>query len=130
MAEFAYNNIVHASTQQTPFYSNYGHHPRLDMLEPPRSMNPAAEDFATRMTQLQETLKVHLERAQERYKAAADVSEKEHPPFQIGEKVWLLRRNIKTSRPCEKLDYRRLGPFVIQKKINPVASTVWSYLHL
>ena len=35
--------------------------------------------------------------------------------------MWLLRRNIKTKRPCEKLDYRRLGPFVVQKEINHVA---------
>ncbi|KAG0592495.1 hypothetical protein KC19_1G257000, partial [Ceratodon purpureus] len=46
---------------------------------------------------------------------------KESPVFHVGDKVWLLRRNIKTSRPCDKLDYRRLGPFCIQEKINPVA---------
>ena len=33
----------------------------------------------------------------------------------------LLRRHIKTTRPCEKLDYRRLGPFRIIRKINDVA---------
>ena len=44
--------------------------------------------------------------------------------FKIGDKVWLLRRNIKTKRPCDKLDYRRLGPFLVQKQINPVAYRV------
>ena len=34
--------------------------------------------------------------------------------------MWLFRRNIKTNRPCKKLDYRRLGPFRIQEKINLV----------
>ena len=42
------------------------------------------------------------------------------PAFKIGNKIWLLRQNIKTKRPCHK-DYRRLGPFVVQKQINPVA---------
>ena len=33
--------------------------------------------------------------------------------LKIGDKVWLLRRNIKTKLPCDKFDYRRLEPFVI-----------------
>lgn len=39
----------------------------------------------------------------------------------MGDKVWLLRRNIKTTHPCDKLDYRRLGPFPISEQINPIA---------
>ena len=35
------------------------------------------------------------------------------PPLVIGQKVWLLRRNITTSRPSSKLDVRKLGPFPI-----------------
>ena len=35
--------------------------------------------------------------------------------------VWLLRRHIATTRPCAKLDYKRLGPFHIIKRINLVA---------
>jgi hypothetical protein len=30
--------------------------------------------------------------------------------------VWLSHRNIKTNRPSEKLDYRKLGPFQIVSK--------------
>ena len=29
LAEFAYNNTIQDSTKQTPFFANYGHHPRL-----------------------------------------------------------------------------------------------------
>ena len=35
--------------------------------------------------------------------------------------MWLLRRNIKTKRPCDKLDYRILGPFIVQNQINLIA---------
>ena len=38
----------------------------------------------------------------------------------ILEIMWLLRRHIKTTRLCDKLDYRRLGPFRINRKINGV----------
>ena len=41
--------------------------------------------------------------------------------FNIGDRVWLLRRHIKTTGPCQKLDYRRLGSFRIIGKINNVA---------
>lgn len=66
-------------------------------------------------------LKFQLQIAQQTYKACAKKIWNRAPSFKIGDKVWLLRRNIKTKRPCDKLDYRRLGPFVIQKQINPVA---------
>lgn len=121
LAEFAYNNSTHASTHQTPFYINYGYHPRIDMLPAWKGESPAAENFAMRMKELHGVMKTNLEEAQARYKKSADGKRKEQPKFQVGEKVWLLRRNIKTSRPCDKLDYRRIGPFRIQKQINAVA---------
>ena len=120
-AEFAYNNTLHASTQQTPFFANYGYHPKLDLLNPVANNNPAAEGFAKQLSELQATMRLQLQTAQESYKASADKFRNEAPTFKIGDKVWLLRWNIKTKRPCYKLDYRRLGPFVIQKQINPVA---------
>ena len=43
------------------------------------------------------------------------------PAFKVGDKVWLLRRYIKTTRPSDKLDFKRLGPFPIQSQVNPVA---------
>ena len=41
--------------------------------------------------------------------------------FQVGDQVWHLQGNIKTMRPCCKLDYQRFGPYVISGKINDVA---------
>lgn len=32
LTECAYNNAIHASTQQTPFIATYGHHPQSFML--------------------------------------------------------------------------------------------------
>jgi hypothetical protein len=43
------------------------------------------------------------------------------PHYRVGDKVWLIRRNIKTDRPSDKLDFKRLGPFVVAAEINPVA---------
>ena len=44
-------------------------------------------------------MKMHVEQAQSCYKEIADVKRKKHPSFQVGDKVWLLHRNIKTNRP-------------------------------
>lgn len=35
--------------------------------------------------------------------------------------VWLLRRNISTIRPCDKLDHRKLGPFRVIRKVGRAA---------
>jgi hypothetical protein len=42
------------------------------------------------------------------------------PGFKKGEKVYLLRRNIKIKRPSTKLDHQKLGPFKIKEQLGPV----------
>ena len=121
LAEFAYNNSTHASTQEMSFYINYGHHPKIDMLLAWRGESSAAKDFAKQIKELHTTIKMHMEEAQSYYKEIVDVKRKKHPSFQVGDKVWLLCHNIKTNRPCDKLDYQRIDPFCIEKQINTMA---------
>jgi hypothetical protein len=126
MAEFAYNNSIHSSTGYTPFFANTGCHPRWMMLENIEvSNNPTIEGHLEQLKDIQVKLADHLLRAQATYKKAADRrrlnSSPEKPMFQVGDRVWLVRRNVKTTRPCNKLDYQRLGPFVISHQINDVA---------
>ena len=40
------------------------------------------------------------------------------PTFKVGEKVYLTRRNIKTRRPSEKLDFKKTGPYRIEKEVS------------
>jgi hypothetical protein len=42
------------------------------------------------------------------------------PDLKKGEKVYLLRRNIKTKRPSQKLDHQKIRPFIIKEKLGPV----------
>ena len=46
--------------------------------------------------------------------------QKEGPTFKRGEKAFLLRRNIKTKQPSQKLDHQKIGPFTIKEKIGQV----------
>ena len=121
IAEFAYNNTFQESIRQTPFFANYASHPRFDSLNLSLAKNPAAQDLATRLSEIHKEMKARLVEAQERQKMNADKSRKQHPNISVGDKVWLLRRNLKTRRTSDKLDYRRLGPFLVTKQVNEVA---------
>ena len=42
----------------------------------------------------------------------------EGPCLKRGDKVYLLARNLYIKRPSKKLDFKKLGLFVIEKKIS------------
>ena len=96
-----------------PFFSNYGYHPKLDLLSPSSNNNLVVESLVKQLSKLQAALRFQLQTAQESYKATADKYWNEALTFKIGDKVWLLRQNIKTKWPCDNLDYQKLELFVI-----------------
>ena len=75
------------------------------------SVNPAADSLVEKLHIIHTDLREQLQRAQEKYKANHDRHAKAAPQFAVGDKVWLLRKNIRTTRPCQKLDVKRMGPF-------------------
>ena len=52
---------------------------------------------------------------------SANLRRRAAPNLVVGQKVWLLRRHIHTTRPSGKLDVRRLGPFSILEQIGSSA---------
>jgi hypothetical protein len=71
-AKFAYNNIMHASTGISPFFANYGFHPRFSLEIPRDSVNPSTEKRAMRLGQVQQNLMAELKLTQEWQKKEAD----------------------------------------------------------
>jgi hypothetical protein len=82
--------------------------------------NPAAKDLATWLSEIHTEIKNKFLETQDRQKDNIDKFWKAHPIINIPDKVWLLRRNLKINHPCDKLDFRHLGPFSIVKQMNDV----------
>ena len=126
MAEFSYNNTISSSTGITPFFAMYGDHPRykepfyqIRRREGPRPPTSAElKEFAENLGSLNEYLRSEMTWAQATYSEQADNQRIPAPRIEVGDMVWLLRRNIKTTRPSTKLDFKRLGRFRVSEKIS------------
>ena len=120
IAQFAYNSATTETTKVTPYYANYGYEPTA-YREAGKSLgNPRAEAWADKQQGIFEMVKKELEFARSRMKKYADQKRTPGPPLREGDNAYLLRRNIKTKRPSEKLDYRKLGPFKIRRRVTNV----------
>lgn len=103
LAEFSYNNSVHVSTNQTPFFALFGYHPRFNLQVPRVSQhNPAAKNRIQTLKEIQDDLQYHIKIAQETHAHYYDQHVRPQPDFVPGDKVWLLRKNIKTTRASDK----------------------------
>jgi transposase InsO family protein len=115
--EFAYNNHVHSSTQQTPFYLDTGRHPRMG-FEPQLTSNvESVNEFRDRMKNSLEEAKAALTKAKEDYALYYNRRHTPAPEFKAGDKVYLDAADIRTDRPTKKFDALRYGPFKVLAKV-------------
>jgi Chromo (CHRromatin Organisation MOdifier) domain len=122
LAEFAVNNSVNQSTKSTPFYLNYGEHPRTPLdVQLRQETNPAAKSLCE---QVQENIKVarqHLQAAQQRMSVNANRKRRD-VSYQVGDEVMLNTKNIRIKAVgTPKLLPRWVGPFKVAAEISKVA---------
>ncbi len=117
LAEFVFNNSENDSTKQSPFFANYAFHPTFQPKLSEDSTVPAAADLAKRLDLIHEELRAELQYSQEKQKKYFNRHVIPSPSYQPDQLVWLLRRNIRTTRPSLKLDHRRLGPYPIIREV-------------
>jgi len=118
-ASFAYNNSIHSAIKSTPFYANFGYHPRwIDELKPTSASEvPEAKRIAESIIEIHETCAANIAEANASYSKYYDAKRKEAPNYQVGDKVMLSMENIRTRRPMKKLDVRQAGPYEISEII-------------
>jgi hypothetical protein len=125
LAEFAANNGVSESTKCTPFFAVQGVDPQMSFAGEPTQerdqRRSEADQVQAVMQQVHEHLRVEMRRSQAVQEEGPNRGRVPAPNIQIGSKVWLDARNIRTTRPTRKLHWKRLGPFRVQKQVSPYA---------
>jgi hypothetical protein len=114
LAAFAYNNSVHSTIKCSPFFANFGYHPRW--IE-----ETAATTKDNRMVGSIEALHAecvrNIEDANASFAKHYDKYRSAPPNFEVGDMVLVSMRDIRTKRPAKKLDWKFMGPYPILAKI-------------
>src|SRR5690606_25963608 len=81
MAEFAYNNTISAEIGNiTPFFANYGYHPRFEYLpDDDATLSDKVVGVQERLMQLEAFLKTEMKWNQARYAEQANKHRLAHP---------------------------------------------------
>jgi len=113
--QLAYNTTPTETTKVTPFFANFGF--EADLRQGPSVKVPRAAVKAEKMHALHTMLKEELDFVRTRMKRFYDKGRLEGPRLERGDMVYLISRNIRTKRPCRKLDFKKIGPFKIESRI-------------
>ena len=116
-AEFAYNNASHEGLKESPFFMEYGRHPRAGPTLTKEISRSDLNDIMWNRLQAQEQAKAALKLAAERMKWYYNQGVK-NVPFKVGDKVMLDLRDYQKSGA--KLSAKYTGPFKIVEKLSPV----------
>ena len=124
MNEFADNNQESSATGMSPFFFNYGYHPRMsftpdDTIYPTTRERLASKTAGSIVDHMQKSLEYgrqNLEVAQTRMTEQANRHRKD-VTYEVGDQVFLSTKNIKTTRPSKKLDFKMIGPFEVVEKV-------------
>ena len=109
----------------SPFFVNYGFHPRTYWPVEKESKNPASRNYALWMAEsVHEHCMKCLEETRERMGKYYDCTRKEVPPYSVGDLVMLNGKNIRMRRVAKKLDAKLFGPFKVVRLVGQGGQSV------
>jgi len=117
MAEFTYNNKIHAATKISLFKANYGQDPRIGFERRRKGKYKAAGKFIERKKKIQEKVKASLGKTQEEMKKFANRKCREGEEYRVGDLVLLSTKDLKwqmKGKRSEKLTERFVGPYKVK----------------
>ena len=135
VVEFALNNRFHKGLQTTPFYANYGFHPRIGSLpQTAPQFTGSVDDFLSHLHKIQLDTKECLENAAADMKRFYDRHRLKTPEYEIGQQVLLDNSNLAINQNSRKLAEKRSGPFKIEAKVGTHAYRIslpsqWKHVH-
>ena len=120
-AEFAYNNAAHEGTKDTPYFLEYGRHPRAGPTLIKEAHSADLNEIFRRRKDAQDKAKAALQLAADRMKWYYDLKTQE-VPFKVGDKILLNSKDYQTTQ--RSLTPRYLGPFEIIEQLSKVTFKV------
>jgi len=117
LAEHAYNNSATNAHKMTPFFANYGFHPKTGWIKEREAHNPGATMSAHWMQDIHRQLKEPLQNTWKLMKKYYDRKARKQPSIDVGDWVMLNAKNRHTKRRKKKLSPKLYGPVkVVERK--------------
>ncbi|GJP49425.1 hypothetical protein CLOM_g8631, partial [Closterium sp. NIES-68] len=120
MLEFSYNNAPSATTNQSPFYLNYGMDPRVPVSTNVESQVPQSRQFVEELQTARDKAFKLICKVNATARRYADLHRRDIT-MAAGQLVLLDTKNLRLPLPT-KLRPRFCGPFKIMKMVTPVTT--------
>uniref|UniRef100_A0A8C8DEE2 Integrase catalytic domain-containing protein n=1 Tax=Oryzias sinensis TaxID=183150 RepID=A0A8C8DEE2_9TELE len=117
--EYAHNTHPSSATGISPFEAALGYSPPLFPSQELDLAVPSVQHHLQRCQRIWTQTKAALLRTKESNCQIANRRRVVGPDYQPGQRVWLSTRNIPIQASSKKLAPRFIGPYVIEKLINP-----------
>ena len=116
--EFQYNNHIHSTTQNIPFFLDTGQIPHMGFkLDQCRFHIESVNKFKEIMEDTLNEAKAALVKSKDHMEKYYDQRRTPALEYQPGDRVYLDASDIHTTRPSHKLSHWRLGPFPVIRKV-------------
>ena len=118
MTQISYNNFVNATTQETSFYAKHEYNSTLNRLS--KASKKRVSQTVQQVQVIKELMTRNIDFMIEKTMYHANKHRFEDSNLKKRNKVYVLRKNIATSRSSKKLDQIKIESFEIVKNIRNI----------